>query len=378
MRKKPFLDYYAEKQIIPVGQDLSDLGRHFRRRSALYRTLGLVPAWLRDKRIIEFGPGTGDNAVFTASLAPALYTLVDGNPASITALKKKQVEGPLRNAEIIESEITDFKDNRRYDLVICEAVISGQTDSEEFLRHIASYTDSGGGVLVTTADSLSLFPEICRRLIKPVLNRRSHSYDALLNDAIAFFTPHLRSLPSMSRHFDDWVLDVILHPWITYDFMTMADAVETLSDHFEIQGTSPQFLNDWRWYKAVHRTDTGRNALVAERYRAMAHAFLDYRLDPESLGPRDNSALISLCHQSTGLHQRIWDDDAVERIPLFLEMVQQVAHCIDATMPTTAKSLRDYIRGMEQMIDGTATPDFGDFVSLFGRGMQYLSFTRRL
>lgn len=49
MNRRPYLDYYGEKNIIPVRQDLSDLDRHFRRRAALYRSLGLVPAWLKGK-----------------------------------------------------------------------------------------------------------------------------------------------------------------------------------------------------------------------------------------------------------------------------------------------------------------------------------------
>mgnify|MGYP006176012067 CR=1 FL=1 len=62
-----------------------------RRRDSLYRVLGLPPSFVRGRSVIEFGPGSGHNALFTASLAPARYVLVDGARADEDAVLMKAV-----------------------------------------------------------------------------------------------------------------------------------------------------------------------------------------------------------------------------------------------------------------------------------------------
>jgi predicted RNA methylase len=81
---RPFLDFYAAHHVVPV---------HYRRDAAfvarrtwLLATLGIPPALLRGADVLEFGPGTGDNASVLTSFGPRRYVLVDANPASIEAL----------------------------------------------------------------------------------------------------------------------------------------------------------------------------------------------------------------------------------------------------------------------------------------------------
>ena len=87
MSERPYLDYYISNKIIPVRQDISQLESHLKRRSVLYHHLSIPPAAVRSQRVLEIGPGTGDNAIHTASLSPKAYVLVDGNPYSIAATR---------------------------------------------------------------------------------------------------------------------------------------------------------------------------------------------------------------------------------------------------------------------------------------------------
>lgn len=68
---RAFIDYYSENAISPVSQDISDIGKHFRRRDSLFRLLGLLPTFVRGRTVLEFGPGSGHNALYTASLKPS-------------------------------------------------------------------------------------------------------------------------------------------------------------------------------------------------------------------------------------------------------------------------------------------------------------------
>ena len=74
------LEYYIREGISPVHYDLSDLKKHFQIRASLYRLLGLIPNFIEGKDILEIAPGAGHNSVYTSSLLPKTYDLVEPNP----------------------------------------------------------------------------------------------------------------------------------------------------------------------------------------------------------------------------------------------------------------------------------------------------------
>src|SRR5919204_7018496 len=82
------LDFYRRHRISPVRQDIRDLGAHFGRRAALYRHLGILPAFLRGRTVVEIGPGSGFNSLYTASLDPARYVLVEPNPRGVDDIRQ--------------------------------------------------------------------------------------------------------------------------------------------------------------------------------------------------------------------------------------------------------------------------------------------------
>ena len=82
------LEYYIKEGISPVHQDISNLSKHFQIRSSLYRLLGLIPSFFTGKDIIEVGPGSGHNSIYTATLLPRTYELVEPNPLALKDISK--------------------------------------------------------------------------------------------------------------------------------------------------------------------------------------------------------------------------------------------------------------------------------------------------
>ena len=71
MQNRPaFVGFYESNNISPVSQDISDLNKHFQRRNSLFRSLGILPSLVKGIKVLEFGPGSGHNALYTASLFP--------------------------------------------------------------------------------------------------------------------------------------------------------------------------------------------------------------------------------------------------------------------------------------------------------------------
>lgn len=79
---EPFIDFYREHDVAPVRYRFNEDFKH--RRLYLYAKLGIAPAFIRESKVLEFGPGTGDNARVTADLKPKKYVLVEANPRSIS------------------------------------------------------------------------------------------------------------------------------------------------------------------------------------------------------------------------------------------------------------------------------------------------------
>lgn len=380
MTKKAYLDFYEKHQIIPVRQDKSDMGAHFNRRGNLYKRLGIPPALLKDKSVIEFGPGSGDNAIFTASLKPSRYVLVDGNTASINELRKKLAEGHFGDVvpEICNANILDYRDEGKFDVVFCEGVVPNQADPSAFLKGISPFAAPGGLICITTMSPFSCLAEVCRRVMRLFF---PEDIDRAVEEGVKFFKEDLLSLTGMSRLHEDWVLDNILHPWGKNLFFSIPAAIEAVSDDFDFYGSSPSFLTDWRWYKSVNGAKFGTNEMAQHAYAANSLFLLDYRIDPADITLPAHSSWLSLeeeCNEAYKVHRELWLNGDIDAIyTQFLPLLSGISNKLDSLLPMTAQSLRDFISGMQDMKTKGLQADFKSFRTWFGRGQQYVSFIRK-
>ncbi len=207
---RAFVDYYTSKGIIPTRQDISNLDTHFRRRETLYRHLGIPKSLLRRASVIEFGPGSGHNALFPASCRPGRYVLVDATPASLESTRG-QLSGSYGrdHIQVVESEILAFRTAEKFDLVLCEGVIPTQKDPVAFLKHVASFAGPGGLVVITSMDPIAVFAEILRRYLTKLMTADITDFQLQIKALVKFFDQDLRTLTGMSRRFEDWVVDIL-------------------------------------------------------------------------------------------------------------------------------------------------------------------------
>ncbi len=381
MTKKAYLDFYEKHQIIPVRQDKSDMAAHFNRRGNLYKRLGIPPALLKDKSVIEFGPGSGDNAIFTASLKPSRYVLVDGNSASISELRKKLAEGYFGDVipEICNSNILDYQDDRQFDVVFCEGVVPNQENPSAFLKEIIPFAAPGGLICITTMSPFSCLAEVCRRVIKPFFPQE---IDSAVEEGVKFFREDLLSLTGMSRLHEDWVLDNILHPWGKNLFFSIPTAIEAASDECDFYASSPSFLMDWRWYKSVNGAEFGTNEMTKNAYTANSLFLIDYRIDPTEITLPTHSSWLSLeedCKEAYEIHRKIWLNNDIDAIyTQFVPLMISISKKLEDLLPLTVHSLQDFISGMHEMKTKGLQADFKSFRTWFGRGQQYVSFIRKI
>lgn len=383
--QEQYLSYYLKHDISPVSQDVGDLDRHFHRRAAMYRHCGLPPSFIRGKKVLEFGPGSGHNALFTGSLEPSEYVLVDGNPKGIE--EAGRLLGAFswsENCRFLHSRIQDYSCDDRFDLVICEGVIPTQLNPSEILRKVASFVSRGGVLLVTCSDYASSLSEDLRKVLASLLlqqdctSRDKTDARKKLDVLRPFFTKHLANLEGMSRPVDDWIYDNVMQPTLGIRF-SIKDAVETLSDSFDVYGSSPHFFTDWRWYKEIHGNHRNYNQLMIDAFLCNVHNLMDYRsvfapLPSPSAGETLYGACRGAWEQSEKAHRSL-KAEHLEALCNTLSLISNQCAPFSGAIPQAISEFTAAVRNFTAT--GRLQDNFSHFPSWFGRGQQYLSFIKK-
>ncbi|MGA3038650.1 MAG: methyltransferase domain-containing protein [Vulcanimicrobiaceae bacterium] len=371
---KPFVDYYREAGISPVKQDVSNLGRHYAGRDGLYRHLGIPALCFRGAEVIEFGPGSGHNALFVASMNPSRYVLVEANPHGVREMRALFAEQNVRaNIEIAETLVEDYATPDRFEFVLAEGLIPFSTTPHVLARKIATFAESGGVMVITCCDAASAMGEILRRFIARRFVELDRPRDERVRLLTQIFEPHLRTLEAATRSAEDWVLDNIVHPF-TGELFGIGEAIETLSADFDVYASSPHFFVDWRWYKRIPSGDGDYNKRAIRAYRRVVCNMLDYR---SNLPPHDETLGIEVlrtCSEVYALMQRseASGEDVGDELVRHLDELRGLTQEIAPATAAAFASARTFLR--------SARPDaatLAHFEPFFGRGMQYLSLIRR-
>jgi SAM-dependent methyltransferase len=374
------IGFYRRHGISPVHQDISDLPRHFARRAALYRQLGILPAFVRGRSVVEVGPGSGFNSLYTASLEPSRYVLVEGNPRGVrdmTALFG-QYGSLCRDVEIVPLLIEAYEPDQQFDFVLCEGMLplSSASDPAALLASVARLVAPGGVLVITCIDAVSYFSETLRRLLANLLIDPRESLDVRTAVCVRAFASHLATLAGMTRPPEDWVVDSLINPASIGRFLSIPDATMALADAFEVFSSSPRFLTDWRWYKDIG-ADGRFNELAVDEYWANAHRLLDYRYAGSPGDPPRNMSLYDTClavQSDVRALEQAADRSGIERIQASLHFIRDL---VRREVPDVDDALKD----VERLI-GSAALDADQVASAvhlgawFGRGQQYVSFSR--
>lgn len=377
----PYIDFYKKYKISPVAQDISDLKKHYDRREYLYRRLGILPSFIRDKSVIEFGPGSGHNALYTYSLNPSRYVLVDGNPTGLRECEElfKNYFPESKRYKLIECLIEGFQTDELFDLVICEGLIGAQNNPKEFVKIVARFTKPGGVCIVTCYDEVGMFADFLRCLIGTIVTEENMDFDVKTEILVKTFEKQLKNLKGMSRSCKDWVVDQIINKalWRDSHLFSIEDTLDALDDSFDVYGGSPFFFTDWRWYKDVFGNQSIFNAKVKDCYLKNIHNFLDYRYEFQPRFMEENKQLIHHCHKMWKSIISYGYERKKEYIDEICQEMFQLKKTVRAFSPGTTEAITDFLRTLQKYPDIDQATDWGRFSAWWGRGTQYLSFIRR-
>ncbi len=375
-----FIEFYGKHKISPVRQDISDIKRHFERREGLYKQLGLLPTFFEGKTVLEVGPGSGYNSIYTASLKPKMYHLVEGNPTGVSDMERLFGEFYewTNNAVIFPTILENYKCELLYDFVICEGMLPAMSDPTNLLQLLAKYVKPGGVLIITCIDSISGASENLRHLIGQLLIWDVDNVERMLSILLPVFSPHLNTLAAMSRRHDDWILDNIINPVGIAETLSISTAIQVLEDEFDVYCASLNMFTDWRWYKSLYGDNKSFNEMALNQYWTLVHNFIDYR---KVLLPRcseDNKKLYQLFDK---FRIRTRDLVGTRNTSIIDELICLLDKIVVEIGSFSEELTQPFLEVLEMLRMDKIKPDLvansANFKSYFGRGQQYLSFVRK-
>jgi hypothetical protein len=185
--------------------------------------------------------------------------------------------------------------------------------------------------------------------------------------------PHLQHLRGMSRPVEDWLLDSIIQPLQYRKLLSIPEVIACLDKRFEVYGSSPRFLTDWRWYKDIVGDKRGFNDKALESYYQSNLNLLDYRFEFPAHSYEFGKKLEELGSQSWDMMCKIEKGDESVWQELFLLLQELCAH-VKKLAPETSVAIREAMALLQ-----SAHPDMEIkyFPQWWGRGQQYLSLIRK-
>lgn len=262
------LDYYQQHKISPVRY--VEAG-HAERRDSLYRQLRVLPWVFKDADVLEVAAGSGQNAAYVAGLNVRDHVIVEPNPAGIADLLRLNLA-----ADVVQSTLEGYNPSRQFDICICENWLGAAKRERELIRKLAGFVRKGGLLLMTVISETGLYANGLRRQMAERLI--GSDYDENVKLLVRAFGNHLATLKDMTRSHEDWVKDNMLNPAWQGIGLTLPMLVEEIGAEFDILGTAPDFVEDWRWWKGLHGEAKTYNAHVLLELQRKDAWFTDYRV----------------------------------------------------------------------------------------------------
>ena len=292
------LKYYLDRGISPVHYLADSLDQHLERRKSLYNMLGVPGILFRNSKVLEIAAGSGQNSLYVASQLPLKYVIVEPNPVAIRQIQEtyRNFHRPHTRPNILPITLENFPSKELFDVVICEGWLGSSIYERSLVGALASRV-APGGILVLTALSLSgWLPNLIRYcMIQKLLVDKSKDYKDQVALVLAALSVHLKTMTSMTRNHQDWVMDNMVNPTYLDQGLTMEMILNEVSPKgFKIFGASPNFITEWRWFKQLHGDNILTNENVLKCYEKCSHNFLDYRQTFSERDPKLNQRLNKL------------------------------------------------------------------------------------
>ena len=372
-----FIEYYGERKISPVVQDISDIEKHYKKREKLYRQLGMPPILFRNANILEVGPGSGYNTLAFFQWGANVH-LVEPNPTGIKDMRHLFKDKNIANSKymIYEGVIEDFHNKNEYDIIIAEGFLHSIDNAKSIIDKLKKKIIRGGVIVVTCMDEMSMFVEQMKRFVCHYLIADVEDYNEQVMYCTNLFEAQFSDLNGMSRTVEDWVKDDMLNPaFNNVIILNMAEAIKLFGDDFYVLGSSQKIFTDYSWYKDLSYLE---NENCIKQFEEKQHTFLMTGIKESKMNQYDHSFLKKQLSEIRSKCILFETDgrDVIDDILSLLETVIHIAANIDMKFFKFVRECIEILSGLKND-KNINLEKFQVFFKAVGRTQQYLSMVKQ-
>lgn len=209
-------DYYLTQAIRPTHADFrndTELTNYAALRKSVFWRLNFLPDLFSGKRVLEFGPDTGENSLIFAQWGAHL-TLVEPNENAHSFIhgyfSKFHLEDRLD--DVVGASILEFSSQHKFDIIDAEGFIYTVQPTRAWIDKTAQLLKKDGFLIVSFTTPHGGFIEL---LTKAIYRRVANDpkYGAGIETAKRLFLPRWNSIPH-TRKLESWFMDVIENPFV--------------------------------------------------------------------------------------------------------------------------------------------------------------------
>jgi SAM-dependent methyltransferase len=370
------LSFYKEHNISPVRQNIDDISKHFERRGSLYRYLGLPKISLKDKDVLEVGPGSGHNSLYVATCMPKSYDLLEPNPTGQEGITQLYGEFTIEHTSpiLIKQRLEDFVPERLYDVVISECWLGIDPYERNLMKKLGSLLKPGGILITTLTSPIGALPSAFRRLLSNKLVQDIEPLEEKTEILVKSFGSHLSTMQDMTRPYEDWIQDCMINPAFMTICVTPKMFMEDMSSDFEIYNSFPRFDNDWRWYKTLYGENKSFNERYLQSYYQNSHNFYDYNSLLPQREPVKNSSLEEHCLSLLSLMTVMEKDSSEDHSNELITIVKEIKNNLTDSCSSWIRGIEEFLELFQKeklIVEDVA--EMEKFKPIFGRELIYIS-----
>lgn len=249
-------EYYATQSVRPTyagfGGD-AELSKYAELRKNVFHRLMLPPVVFAGKRLLEFGPDTGENSLVFAHWGAHL-TLVEPNAEAHTYIRRYFSKFGLDACldDVVAASLLEYSAPHKFDVIDAEGFIYTIQPNSAWIKKTGECLERDGFLIISYMELYGGFIEL---LTKAIYQRvaRDPTYGAGIETAKRLFLPKWDSVQH-TRKIDSWFMDVIENPFVRRKYYI--DPVKLLKDMhaggFRLYSSWPNYRDAlaMQWIKA--------------------------------------------------------------------------------------------------------------------------------
>jgi hypothetical protein len=385
-------EYYAAQDVQPTYADFSgdaELSKYARLRKDVFSRLVLPPAIFNGKRVLEFGPDTGENSLVFAQWGARL-TLVEPNKEAHPYIRRyfSKFGMEQRLDDVVSASLLDFQSPQKYSVIDAEGFIYTVQPTSSWVAKGAECLEMDGFFIISYIELYGGFMEL---LLKSIYHTviRDKAYQTGIESAKQLFLPKWDSV-AHTRKIESWFMDVIANPFVRKKYFI--DPVALLGDMndggFRLHSSWPNYKDALaiQWIKAAYSEQAETQAAMDFVEQSRLSHFLGSKCFLPMQSPVLNSRLSALIDIADGLVDAPSAPackQAIEHLDAILAEIKPGAVTASEQEILGARAILQMIRSIFILMeknDATALVDFCRtdkvFISTWGMPCHYAVFQK--